>query len=254
MASDKNDNIVKIDKPLQTNSVSHLQRLKGDDDTRPVILSVRAVSKIYETVNALQDINLDVHQGEWLSIMGSSGSGKTTMMNIIGCLDKPVSGAVYLDGEDITKKSQSELTKIRREKIGLIFQQFHLIPYMTALENVMVAQYYHSMPDEKEALAALEKVGLKDRAKHLPHQLSGGEQQRVCIARALINNPEIILADEPTGNLDEMNENLVMQILRDLHKDGATIVVVTHDLEVGEEAERKVILDYGKIKDIIKLK
>lgn len=231
-----------------------LQRLAGDKDPRPVILSVRGVSKIYETVNALQDINLDVHQGEWLSIMGSSGSGKTTMMNIIGCMDKPVAGSVYLDGEDITKKTQHELTTIRREKIGLIFQQFHLIQYLTALENVMVAQYYHSMPDEKEALAALEKVGLKDRAKHLPHQLSGGEQQRVCIARALINNPEIILADEPTGNLDETNENMVIQILRDLHKEGATIVVVTHDPEVGEEAERKVILDYGKIKDIIQLK
>ena len=235
-------------------SSEQIERLPGDTDPRPVILSVRGVSKIYATVKALQDINLDVHKGEWLSIMGSSGSGKTTMMNIIGCMDKPVAGAVYLDGEDITKKSQQELTTIRREKIGLIFQQFHLIQYLTAPENVMVAQYYHSMPDEKEALAALEKVGLKDRAKHLPNQLSGGEQQRVCIARALINNPEIILADEPTGNLDEANENIVINILRELHKEGATIVVVTHDPEVGEEAERKVILDYGKIKDIINLK
>ena len=235
-------------------SSEQIERLPGDTDPRPVFLSVRGVSKIYATVKALQDINLDVHKGEWLSIMGSSGSGKTTMMNIIGCMDKPVAGAVYLDGEDITKKSQQELTTIRREKIGLIFQQFHLIQYLTALENVMVAQYYHSMLDEKEALAALEKVGLKDRAKHLPNQLSGGEQQRVCIARALINNPEIILADEPTGNLDEANENIVINILRELHKEGATIVVVTHDPEVGEEAERKVILDYGKIKDIINLK
>ncbi|KFA57147.1 GTPase [Mageeibacillus indolicus 0009-5] len=228
--------------------------MPGDTDPRPVILSIRGISKIYESVNALQNINLDVHKGEWVSIMGSSGSGKTTMMNIIGCMDKPSAGSVYLDGQDITKKNQHELTTIRREKIGLVFQQFHLIQYLTAVENVMVAQYYHSMPDEKEALAALAKVGLEKRAKHLPNQLSGGEQQRVCIARALINNPEIILADEPTGNLDEANENIVIGIMRELHKEGATIIVVTHDPEVGEEAERKVVLDYGKIKEIVTLK
>jgi len=179
--------------------------------------------------------------------MGSSGSGKSTMMNIIGCMDKPSIGEVILDGQDITKESQNSLTKIRREKIGLIFQQFHLIPYLTALENVMVAQYYHSIPDEQEALQALERVGLKDRAKHLPSQLSGGEQQRVCIARALINSPEIILADEPTGNLDEVNEKIVIDILTQLHEEGSTIIVVTHDLEVGDVAERKIILEYGKI-------
>ena len=183
--------------------------------------------------------------------MGSSGSGKSTIMNIIGCMDKPTMGEVILDGQDITKESQNSLTKIRREKIGLIFQQFHLIPYLTALENVMVAQYYHSIPDEQEALQALERVGLKDRAKHLPSQLSGGEQQRVCIARALINSPEIILADEPTGNLDEVNEKIVIDILTQLHKEGSTIIVVTHDLEVGDVAERKIILEYGKIVDVI---
>lgn len=236
------------------NNAATIERLPGDTDPRPVILSIRGISKIYESVNALQNINLDVHKGEWVSIMGSSGSGKTTMMNIIGCMDKPSAGSVYLDGQDITKKNQHELTTIRREKIGLVFQQFHLIQYLTAVENVMVAQYYHSMPDEKEALAALAKVGLEKRAKHLPNQLSGGEQQRVCIARALINNPEIILADEPTGNLDEANENIVIGIMRELHKEGATIIVVTHDPEVGEEAERKVVLDYGKIKEIVTLK
>ena len=183
--------------------------------------------------------------------MGSSGSGKSTIMNIIGCMDKPTMGEVILDGQDITKESQTSLTKIRREKIGLIFQQFHLIPYLTALENVMVAQYYHSIPDEQEALQALERVGLKDRAKHLPSQLSGGEQQRVCIARALINSPEIILADEPTGNLDEVNEKIVIDILTQLHKEGSTIIVVTHDLEVGDVAERKIILEYGKIVDVV---
>lgn len=216
-------------------------------DNREVLLEVKNVSKIYGDLHALKEVSFQVRKGEWVAIMGSSGSGKSTMMNIIGCMDKPSIGEVILDGQDITKESQNSLTKIRREKIGLIFQQFHLIPYLTALENVMVAQYYHSIPDEQEALQALERVGLKDRAKHLPSQLSGGEQQRVCIARALINSPEIILADEPTGNLDEVNEKIVIDILTQLHKEGSTIIVVTHDLEVGDVAERKIILEYGKI-------
>lgn len=184
------------------------------DDKQKVILELKDISKIYGSLHALSHINLKVKKGEWLAIMGSSGSGKTTMMNIIGCMDRPSNGEVLIDGKDISKESQRNLTEIRRDKIGLIFQQFHLITYLTALENVMVAQYYHSMIDEKEALEALEKVGLKERAKHLPSQLSGGEQQRVCIARALINNPEIILADEPTGNLDEANEIMVIEILK----------------------------------------
>src|SRR3712207_5763751 len=214
-------------------------------DKDKIILELRDVSKIYTSVNALSNVNLKVRQGEWIAIMGSSGSGKTTMMNIIGCMDRPSNGQVFIDGRDISKESQKNLTKIRREKIGLVFQQFHLISYLTALENVMVSQYYHSMIDEKEALEALRKVGLEDRAKHLPKQLSGGEQQRVCIARALINNPEIILADEPTGNLDEANEIMVIDILKQLHKEGSTIIVVTHDPEVGDEAMRKITLDYG---------
>lgn len=216
-------------------------------DNREVLLEVKNVSKIYGDLHALKEVSFQVRKGEWVAIMGSSGSGKSTMMNIIGCMDKPSIGEVILDGQDITKESQNSLTKIRREKIGLIFQQFHLIPYLTALENVMVAQYYHSIPDEQEALQALERVGLKNRAKHLPSQLSGGEQQRVCIARALINSPEIILADEPTGNLDEVNEKIVIDILTQLHEEGSTIIVVTHDLEVGDVAERKIILEYGKI-------
>lgn len=220
-------------------------------DNREVLLEVKNVSKIYGDLHALKEVSFQVRKGEWVAIMGSSGSGKSTIMNIIGCMDKPSIGEVILDGQDITKESQNSLTKIRREKIGLIFQQFHLIPYLTALENVMVAQYYHSIPDEQEALQALERVGLKDRAKHLPSQLSGGEQQRVCIARALINSPEIILADEPTGNLDEVNEKIVIEILKQLHKEGSTIIVVTHDLEVGDVAERKIILEYGKIVDVI---
>lgn len=211
------------------------------------LLELKNVSKIYGPLKALDNVNLQVENGEWLAIMGPSGSGKSTMMNIIGCMDKPSLGEVILDGVDIAKESGKKLTEIRRDKIGLIFQQFHLVNYLTAVENVMVSQYYHSMPDEKEALEALERVGLKDRAKHLPSQLSGGEQQRVCIARALINHPEIVLADEPTGNLDEANENIVIDLFRQLHREGTTLIVVTHDQEVAEVAQRTVVLEHGRL-------
>lgn len=211
------------------------------------ILQLKDVSKIYGDLKALDRVNLSVKKGEWISIMGPSGSGKTTMMNIIGCMDRPSLGEVILDGKDISKLSPKELTVIRRDRIGLVFQQFHLIPYLTAIENVMLSQYYHSMPDEEEAMAALDAVGLKERAKHLPNQLSGGEQQRVCIARALINHPAVLLADEPTGNLDEKNEQMVLEIFKKLHEAGSTIIVVTHDQEVGDEAERIITLDHGRI-------
>jgi putative ABC transport system ATP-binding protein len=215
------------------------------------LLELQNISRNYGNLWALRDINLSVTKGEWLAIMGPSGSGKTTMMNIIGCMDRPSAGEVILDGVDIARENERNLTIIRRDKIGLVFQQFHLVKYLTALENVMVAQYYHSLPDEKEALAALDRVGLADRAKHLPSQLSGGEQQRVCIARALINYPALILADEPTGNLDETNEGIVMEIFRQLHREGSTLIVVTHDPEVAEEAERTVVLEHGKIAKIV---
>ena len=216
------------------------------------LLEIKNVSKIYGPLKALDGVNLTVENGEWLAIMGPSGSGKSTMMNIIGCMDKPSLGEVILDGVDIAKESGKKLTEIRRDKIGLIFQQFHLINYLTAVENVMVSQYYHSMPDEKEAMEALERVGLAERAKHLPSQLSGGEQQRVCIARALINHPEIVLADEPTGNLDEANENIVIEIFKQLHRQGTTLIVVTHDPEVAEVAQRTVVLEHGRlVKEII---
>lgn len=165
------------------------------------LLEFQNVFKIYGDLHALDDVNFSVEKGEWVSIMGPSGSGKSTMMNIIGCMDKPSKGHVLLDGVDVAKEPAKRLTDIRRDKIGLIFQQFHLVNYLTALENVMLSQYYHSVPDEKEAMEALDRVGLAERARHLPSQLSGGEQQRVCVARALINYPEIILADEPTGSV-----------------------------------------------------
>jgi putative ABC transport system ATP-binding protein len=211
------------------------------------IVELKSVSVIYDTLAALRDVDVEVREGEWLAVMGPSGSGKTTMMNIIGCLDRPTRGTVIFDGEDISNASLKALTAIRREKIGLIFQQFHLVPYLTALQNVMLAQYYHSLVDEKEAQKALERVGLSKRSGHLPKELSGGEQQRVCIARALINYPKLILADEPTGNLDEENERIVIDIFKGLNAEGSTIIVVTHDLEVAFHAERVVRLGHGRV-------
>ena len=211
------------------------------------LLELKNVSKIYGNLHALDHVSLKVEKGEWVAIMGPSGSGKSTMMNIIGCMDKASEGEVLLDGVDISKENAKGLTAIRRDKIGLVFQQFHLVSYLNALENVMLAQYYHSLPDEKEALEALERVGLSDRAKHFPSQLSGGEQQRVCVARALINYPEIVLADEPTGNLDEKNEEIVVDLFRRLHEDGTTLIVVTHDPEVAEVAQRTLVLRNGKL-------
>lgn len=210
-------------------------------------LEIQGITKSFGAVHALSDISFTVNRGEWIAIMGPSGSGKTTMINIIGCMDRPTSGAVILDGEDVSSLSAEELTVIRRDKIGLVFQQFHLVPYLTAVENVMVAQYYHSLVDENEALQALDRVGLLERARHLPRQLSGGEQQRVCIARALINSPKLILADEPTGNLDESNGKIVMDLFRQLHAEGSTIVVVTHDPDVAACAEKTIVLEYGRL-------
>ena len=201
------------------------------------LLELSDVSMAYNgKVTALAHINLTVEKGEWVAVMGPSGSGKTTLMNIIGCMDHATGGRAVLDGIDLSHVTDHELTQLRREKIGMVFQQFHLIPYLTAVENIMAAQYYHSLPDKEEALEALARVGLRDRADHLPSQLSGGEQQRVCIARALINYPVLILADEPTGNLDEANQNLVMKIFHELHDEGHTILMVTHSQEVGNEA------------------
>src|SRR6266699_4583165 len=198
-------------------------------------------------IRALDDFTLRVEPGEWIAVMGPSGSGKSTLVNLVGCQDRPSSGEIWLDGENVARLSTNELTRVRAEKIGFIFQQFHLIPYLTALENVMLAQYFHSMTDEQEALDALARVGLKDRAEHVPAQLSGGEQQRVCIARALINDPKIVLADEPTGNLDAVNEEIVLQLLRQLHQQGRTIVMVTHDPVVARLADRRIELHHGKI-------
>ncbi|EJF45197.1 ABC transporter, ATP-binding protein [Schaalia georgiae F0490] len=211
------------------------------------LLRLSGVSKIYGDLHALDNVSLEIPRGQWVSIVGPSGSGKTTLMNIVGAMDTATKGTVALDGHDISDLTGDELTEIRCRTIGLVFQQFHLIGHLTALENVMVAQYYHSMPDEKEAMEALDRVGLADRATHLPRQLSGGEQQRVCVARALINYPKLVLADEPTGNLDETNEEIVLDLFAQLHKDGTTLMVVTHDALVAEQGQREIRLDHGRV-------
>jgi putative ABC transport system ATP-binding protein len=213
------------------------------------------VSKLYPAkagaeggvIRALDEFTLRVEAGEWIAVMGPSGSGKSTLVNLIGCLDRPSSGEIWLEGEKVSELAAVELPRLRSEKIGFVFQQFHLIPYLTAVENVMLAQYFHSMTDEHEARQALARVGLADRAEHLPAQLSGGEQQRVSIARALINDPKIILADEPTGNLDAANEEIVLRLLRRLHNEGRTIVMVTHDPVVARLADRRIELHHGRI-------
>ena len=210
---------------------------------------VRAVklSRTYGEVRALDQVDIEMARGEWLSVMGPSGSGKTTLLNILGGLDRPTSGELFMDNTQVTHLAPKDLARFRRETVGLVFQQFHLVPYLTALENVMLAQYFHSMADEAEARAALEAMGLGERLHHLPAQLSGGEQQRVCIARALINQPKIILADEPTGNLDAANEEIVLDIFRRLHAQGHTLIVVTHDARVGRLADRLIALEHGRV-------
>lgn len=209
------------------------------------IIKISHLCKNFGEVKALQDINFSVLQGQWLAIMGPSGSGKSTLLNILSLMDEQSSGEYFLDGTNVQSLDESAKIKIRREKIGLIFQQFHLIPYLNALENVMLAQFYHSSVDEEDARAVLEKVGLAHRLKHLPSELSGGEQQRLCIARALINNPELLLADEPTGNLDEANEKIVLDLLKQLKNEGKTIVLITHNETLGKQADTMMILRYG---------
>ena len=211
------------------------------------VLEMSGLTRRFGAVTAVDGIDLDIVAGEWVAIMGPSGSGKTTLMNLLACLDAPSEGRYVLDGVDTSRLDDRERTVVRREKIGLVFQQFHLVPYLTAQENVMLAQYYHSMTDKEEAARALAQMGMEHRLQHRPSQLSGGEQQRVCIARALINQPAIILADEPTGNLDEQNEEIVLDIFRDLHRAGRTIIMVTHNPEMGEQAERVVRLQHGRV-------
>ncbi|UPY93795.1 ABC transporter ATP-binding protein [Pectobacterium sp. 21LCBS03] len=210
------------------------------------VIETHQLYKRFGQVTALENINIRIARGEFVAIMGASGSGKTTLMNILTCLDTVSEGQVLLDGVDAAGLDEEGRRQFRADKIGLVFQQFHLIPFLTALENVMLAQHYHSVVDEAAAQRVLEQVGLAHRVDHLPSQLSGGEQQRVCIARALVNEPPVIFADEPTGNLDEENERRVLDLLKDLHRQGRTIVMVTHNPELGRFADRIIRLQHGK--------
>ncbi|MFZ0881346.1 MAG: ATP-binding cassette domain-containing protein [Candidatus Acidiferrales bacterium] len=214
------------------------------------LVQVEALTKEFGKLRALNGVSFDVEAGEWIAIMGPSGSGKTTLINVLGGLDTPTSGRAVVDGVDVARFDEAGLTRYRAEKVGFVFQQFHLVPYLTALENVMLAQYFHSMTDEPDARRALERVGLGDRLTHLPAQLSGGEQQRVAVARALINHPKLILADEPTGNLDEANEQIVINHFRALHAEGHTILMVTHDPSIGQLADRRIELAHGHLEQI----
>ena len=215
------------------------------------LVQVEGLTKVYGKVRALDGVTFDVEAGEWIAMMGPSGSGKTTLINILGGLDTPTSGCAVVDGVDVARFGEAELTRYRAEKVGFVFQQFHLVPYLTAIENVMLAQYFHSTTDENEAKKALERVGLGDRLTHVPAQLSGGEQQRVAVARSLINHPKLLLADEPTGNLDETNEQIVIDLLRELHAEGHTILMVTHDPSIGRLADRRIDLAHGRLQQIV---
>jgi putative ABC transport system ATP-binding protein len=211
------------------------------------LVEVEALSRCFGALRALDDLALTVEVGEWVAVTGPSGSGKTTLLNILSGLDRPTAGQVRVGGVELPRLTARELARYRQRMVGLIFQQFHLIPYLTALENVMLAQYVHSMTDRAEAEEALRRVGLAERLHHLPSQLSGGEQQRVCIARALINQPPLILADEPTGNLDAVNEAVVMSLLADLHQRGHTLILVTHDPSIAIRAGREIRLEHGRL-------
>ena len=199
---------------------------------------------------ALKDINFQVNEGEYVAVMGPSGSGKSTLMNIIGCLDKPTSGEMLIDGKDISKCTEDQMADIRLKEIGFIFQSFQLLSYENALENVCIPLSYEGVPlkeRRKRAAEALARVGLEDRMHHLPNQLSGGQKQRVAIARAMINHPRILLADEPTGALDQTSGKQIMELFDELHKDGVSIVMITHDLNIAKRADHMVKIIDGRL-------
>jgi len=221
------------------------------------LIDITDMTKIYGTseiaVHALRGVSVAVEEGEFLAIMGPSGSGKSTLMNILGCLDRPTGGAYVLDGKDVSRLSKNKLAGVRNRKIGFVFQSYNLLPRLSAAKNVMLPLLYNGQEHltdgqcHERAVAALESVGLGDRVHHRPNELSGGQQQRVAIARALVNNPSIILADEPTGNLDTKSSEEIMDLLHQLHDQGATIVMVTHEPGIADHAERVIFLRDGKI-------
>lgn len=227
----------------------------SDNDKRKII-EISHIAKVYHLgdevdVHALRGVSLEIHEGEFIAIMGASGSGKSTFMNILGCLDKPTKGKYFLDGIEVGSLNRDQLAEIRNKKIGFVFQGFNLLSRTSAVENVELPLFYSTMSQKKRkerAVQALEKVGLADRMHHYPNQLSGGQQQRVAIARSLVNDPTIILADEPTGNLDSRTSVEVMGIFQALNDSGITVILVTHEHDIAEFVKRHVIFKDGKIK------
>ena len=219
-----------------------------------IIINLQNIERSFEigeeTVRALRSVDLNIHRNEYVALMGPSGSGKSTLMNILGCLDTPSSGAYFLNGTDVSKMTDNELAGIRNKEIGFIFQTFNLLPKSTALDNVILPLIYAGMSKEdrdKRAMQALTEVGLANRVKHKPNELSGGQRQRVAIARALVNNPSIILADEPTGNLDSKTSEEIMGLFEDIHTKGNTIIVVTHEEDIARYAHRIIRLKDGLV-------
>ena len=214
------------------------------------ILEFRHVSKVYPGVNALSDVSLDLYEGEVLALMGENGAGKSTLMNIIGALDVPTKGEYYLGGEDVSKMEDKQLARIRNKMIGFIFQQYNLLPKLNLLENVELPLIYRGIDRKTRrnlAIESLKMVGLEKRLHHKPNEMSGGQQQRVAIARAIAAKPPVILADEPTGNLDSSSSREILGILKDMHKTGKTIILITHDNGIADQAKRVVRIMDGKI-------
>jgi putative ABC transport system ATP-binding protein len=214
------------------------------------LVEIEHLTRSFGALHALDGVSLAIDEGSWVAITGPSGSGKTTLLNVVSGLDRASGGRVTVDGVELGRLSPRKLAEYRRRTVGLVFQQFHLLPYLDAVENVMLAQYLHSMADRGEAEDALRRVGLGARLRHLPRELSGGEQQRVAIARALINQPKLVLADEPTGNLDGVNEAVVMSLFDELHRAGKTVILVTHDPAIAARADREIRLEHGRLAEL----
>jgi putative ABC transport system ATP-binding protein len=219
------------------------------------MIHLEKISRIYQignqTIHALDAVDLDIRSGEFVAVMGRSGSGKSTLLNMLGCMDKPDQGDYFLDGSNISSMDDDELSAVRNNYMGFVFQSFHLLPRLTTLDNVLLPRRYHSEgireSDREDAIGLLEQVDLGDRILHKPNELSGGQRQRVAIARSLINRPKVILADEPTGNLDSSTSDAIMELLKELNSKGQTIVMVTHEAEIAELAERQIIMRDGRI-------